>query len=559
MAAVFVDKPWLKSYEAHVPATIDLSTYKSIPDVMDQSFKKFASLPSFHNMGKTLTYGQLDELCSSFGDYLQNVLKLKSGSRVALMMPNILQYPICLFGALRAGYVIVNVNPLYTARELEHQLNDSGAETIIIFENACKTLQDVLPKTKIKNVITTQIGDLLSFPKSLLVNFVIKHVKKMVPAWTLPSSITLTAALAQGNPSRFKKPTLKHEDLAFLQYTGGTTGRSKGAELTHGNIVANILQARAWISQHLVEGKEIIITPLPLYHIFSLTANCLVYSSVGGMNILITNPRDSKAFIKELKKWKFTAFTGLNTLFNMLANQADFSSVDFSSLKLTLGGGMAVQRKVADHWKQITGCAIIEAYGLTETSPAACINPFNITEYSGYIGLPISSTEITIRDDDGKDLGFDEVGELGIRGPQVMRGYYNQPAETAKVMAKDGFFMTGDMGYMTKDGYVKIVDRKKDMILVSGFNVYPNEIEDVVVTHPKVLECAAVAEPDEHSGEVVKVFIVRKDQSLTVEEVREFCKKNLTGYKVPKKVEFRTELPKSPVGKILRRELRTKA
>lgn len=549
-------KPWLNSYETHVPPTIDLAVYRSVPDVMNSAFAKFADRPAFHNLGKTLTYQELDHLTAKFGDYLQNVLGLKSGSRVAIMMPNILQYPVALFGALRAGFIVVNVNPLYTPRELEHQLNDSGAETIIIFENACATLQKILSKTKVKTVITTQIGDLLAFPKSLIVNAVLKYVKKMVPAWSIPSSVSFNDALSQGQASRLRAPAITHADLAFLQYTGGTTGISKGAELTHGNIVANILQAKSWISKNLNEGNEIIITPLPLYHIFSLTANCLVFSSVGALNVLITNPRDGAAFIKEMKKWKFTAFTGLNTLFNMLCNQPDFASVDFSSLKLTLGGGMAVQRVVAERWKKITGCPIIEAYGLTETSPAACINPFDTTEFNGFIGLPIPSTDIAIKDDDGLDLPFEKVGEICIRGPQVMRGYYNQPAETAKVMTKDGYFKTGDMGFMTPAGFVKIVDRKKDMILVSGFNVYPNEIEDVCMTHPMVLECAAVATPDEHSGEVVKLFVVKKDPSLTESDLKEFCRAHLTGYKVPKKIVFRSDLPKSPVGKILRRELR---
>jgi long-chain acyl-CoA synthetase len=549
--------PWLKSYEAHVPQSIDLSTYKSIAEVMESSFVRFAQSPAFHCMGRTITYQELATMTSSFGDYLTNTLGLRKGDKLALMMPNILQYPVALFAALRAGITVVNVNPLYTPRELEHQLNDSEAKAIIIFENACHVLEKVLPKTKVKHVITTQIGDMLGFPKALIVNSVIKHIKKMVPAWSIPNVISFNEALFSGKAERFVSVPLGHDDLAFLQYTGGTTGVSKGAELTHGNIVANILQAKAWISAHLIEGKEIIITPLPLYHIFSLTANCMVYSSVGALNVLITNPRDAVGFVKELKKWKFTAFTGLNTLFNMLCNHPGFSTVDFSSLKLTLGGGMAVNKPVAENWKRITGCKIIEAYGLTETSPAACINPFNIKDYTGYIGVPISSTVVSIRSDDNKDVAFGDVGEICIKGPQVMKGYYKKPEETANVMTTDGFFKTGDMAFMTPDGFVKIVDRKKDMILVSGFNVYPNEVEEVVMGHPMVLECAAVAEADQHSGEVVKVFVVKKDDKLSKADIIEHCKKNLTGYKVPKLVEFKKELPKSNVGKILRRELRT--
>ena len=556
MSTPKIHRPWLNAYEPHVPHEIDLNAYKSIVDAFEQAFKKFEKNPSFHNMGRTISYGELDEYSAKFADYLQNVIGLKKGDRLAVMMPNILQYPIAIFGALRAGVIIVNINPLYTPRELEHQLNDSGATAIVIFENACSTLEKVINNTKVKTVITTQIGDMLSFPKSILVNTVIKHVKKMVPPWSLPNSVAFLTALNSGQRDRLKSPVLNHDDTAFFQYTGGTTGVSKGAELTHGNMIANLLQARSWIQSHLVEGKEIIITPLPLYHIFSMTANCLVYSTVGALNVLITNPRDAKGFVKELKKWRFTAMTGLNTLFNMLNNHPDFHTVDFSSLKLTLGGGMAVQKTVADAWKKITGCMIIEAYGLTETSPAACINPFNIKDYTGYIGVPLSSTDVVIRDDNNNDVKFGDVGEICIKGPQVMRGYFNKPEETEKVMTTDGFFKSGDLGFMTPEGFIKIVDRKKDMILVSGFNVYPNEIEDVVMRNPKVLECAAVAAPDQHSGEVVKIVIVKKDQSLTEAEVIDFCRKELTGYKVPKKVEFRKELPKSNVGKVLRKDLR---
>lgn len=555
-----MEKVWVKNYDEGIPAEIDINEYASISEVIDSAYDKFSAKDSFHCMGRTLTYGELKDMSQKFGSYLQNDLGLKKGDRVALMMPNILQYPVALFGILQAGLVAVNVNPLYTARELEHQLNDSGAETIIIFENSASVLQEVIHNTPVKNVIVTGIGDLLGFPKSLLVNFVLKYVKKMVPDYNLPGAVKFNIALSRGDQGKFEKASLNHSDLAFLQYTGGTTGVSKGAVLTHGNIVANMLQARAWIKNALVEGEETIITPLPLYHIFSLTANCLVFSSVGARNILITNPRDIPGFVKEMSKWKFSAFTGVNTLFNVLVNNDDFKKLDFSNLKVTLGGGMAVQKAVADKWKQATGAPLIEAYGLTETSPAACINPMTLKDYNGYIGLPISSTDVKILNDDGNELppGEENVGEISIKGPQVMQGYYNRPEETAKVMTADGFFRTGDLGYMTTDGYFKIVDRKKDMILVSGFNVYPNEVEDVVVQHPKVLECAAVGAPDEKSGEVVKVFIVKKDDSLTEDEVKTYCKENLTGYKVPKLYEFRDDLPKSNVGKILRKELRGK-
>lgn len=551
-----MEKPWQNFYEDGVNSTIDLNTYKSISNILDNSYDKFNDLPAFHNMGKTITYGELKELSQKFGSYLQNDLGLKKGDRVALMMPNTLQYPISLFGILQAGMIAVNVNPLYTARELEHQLIDSGASAIIIFANSAHNLEKVISKTNVKHVIVTGIGDMLGFPKASIVNFMVKYVKKMVPKWNIPSAISFTEALLKGDASKFSKAELSHDDTAFLQYTGGTTGVSKGAELTHGNIVANVLQAKEWISNSIEDGKEIIITPLPLYHIFSLTANCLIFSSVGSLNVLITNPRDFKGFVKELKKWKFSAFTGVNTLFNALLNTEGFKDIDFSSLKITLGGGMAVQRAVAENWKEVTGRPLIEAYGLTETSPAACINPLNLKEYNGFIGLPIPSTEVVIKDDDGKDLGVNEVGEICIRGPQVMKGYWNRPEETKKVMTEDNFFRTGDIGLMDEQGFFKIVDRKKDMILVSGFNVYPNEIEDVVVTHPKVLECAAIGKADPSCGEAVQLFVVKKDDSLTAEELKGFCKENLTGYKVPRYYEFRKDLPKSNVGKILRKDLR---
>lgn len=553
-----MEKIWLKNYQSGVPATIEdqMEKYNSIPEILEESFKNFGNKPAYHCMGKTLTYTEVDGLSQKFASYLQNDLGLKKGDRVALMMPNILQYPVALFGVLRAGMVAVNVNPLYTPRELEHQLKDSGASAIVIFENAAHTLVPVLAHTSVKHVLVTSIGDMLGFPKSLIVNFVIKHVKKMIPAYNIPNAINFVSAVHSGNESKFKKPTLTKSDIAFLQYTGGTTGVAKGAILTHKNIIANISQARAWISPLVKVGEEIIITPLPLYHIFSLTANCFVFGSIGGLNILITNPRDLPGFIKELKKWKFTAFTGVNTLFNGLLNNPEFKTVDFSSMRLTLGGGMAVQKSVAEKWKEITGHALIEAYGLTETSPAACINPMNLKEYNGFIGLPISSTEVVIKDDLEKTLNIGETGEICIKGPQVMPGYWNRDDETAKVMTADGYFKTGDIGIMDNDGFIKIVDRKKDMILVSGFNVYPNEIEDVVAQHPKVFEVAAIGVPDEKTTEAIKLFIVKKDQSLTKEEIIAFCRENLTNYKIPRHVEFRTELPKTNVGKILRKDLR---
>ncbi len=551
-----MEKVWLKNYPEGVSHEIDLTAYNSLAEILEEVFDKYGDLPSFHNMGTTITYKELRTESRKFASYLQNDLKLKKGDRVALMMPNILQYPITLFGILQAGMIAVNVNPLYTARELEHQLKDSGAKAIVIFENSASILEDVLANTEVKHVITTQIGDLLKFPKSMIVNFVLKRIKKMVPPWNIPNTIKLTDALKAGNEATFKKTKNKRDDAAFLQYTGGTTGVAKGAILTHGNILANLLQCKAWLDPITEVGKEIIVTPLPLYHIFSLTANCLVFSYLGGLNILITNPRDISGFIKELGNWKYTAVTGVNTLFNGLINHPDFKKLDFSSLRLALGGGMAVQKAVADEWTRQTKTPLIEAYGLTETSPAAFMNPLTLKDFNGYIGLPIPSTEGCIKDDNEKDLPFGEIGELCIKGPQVMKGYWNRPEETAKVMTKDGFLKTGDMAFMTNEGYVKIVDRKKDMILVSGFNVYPNEVEDVAVTHPNVLECAAVGVPDEKSGEVVKLFVVKKDGDVTEEELKEFCKKSLTGYKVPKIFEFRDELPKTNVGKILRKDLR---
>jgi long-chain acyl-CoA synthetase len=552
-----MEKVWLKSYPPGVPAEIDNSQYASIRDIFRQSCAKFAQNPAFTCMGATISYAKLDRLTRDFGAYLQNVAGLKPGARVAIMMPNLLQYPVALFAVLRAGMIVVNCNPLYTPRELEHQLSDSGADAIVILENFAKTLEQVVARTKVKTIITTQVGDLLGFPRSLVVNFAAKHVKKIVPPWTLPNPVTFPAALSAGSGKPLEEPPLGHDDIAFLQYTGGTTGVSKGAMLTHGNIVSNLLQSSAWWGQDLREGSEVIVTALPLYHIFALTGNCLTFMKIGARNILIVNPRDIPKFIDELRKYPFSCLTGVNTLFNALLNAPGFAQLDFSTLRLSLGGGMAVQRAVAERWKQVTGRPLVEAYGLTETSPGACINPLGPgTEFNGTAGLPISSTIVTIRDDDGNVLPLGSTGEICIAGPQVMKGYYNRPDETAKVMTQDGAFRTGDIGIMTPEGFVKIVDRKKDMILVSGFNVYPNEVEDVVAMMPGVLEVCAVAAADEKSGEVVRAVIVRKDPALTKEQVVAHCREHLTGYKVPKIVEFWKELPKTNVGKVLRREVK---
>jgi long-chain acyl-CoA synthetase len=553
----FVERIWLKQYPKGVPAEIDVNEYASVREVFEESVTKFGERPSYTCMGKTLTFDELNTLSAAFGSYLQ-ANGCGKGTRVALMMPNILQYPVCLFGILRAGCTVVNVNPLYTARELEYQLVDSGAEFIVVVENFAHTVQEVIGRTKLRRVLVTSIGELLGF-KGIVVDIAIRHIKKMVPAWDLPDSVKLSDALADGRRRTLERIGIGHDDIAFLQYTGGTTGIAKGAVLLHRNIVANLLQARVWIRPFLGEKREVIITPLPLYHIFSLTANCLTFMTMGGENILIPNPRDIPGFIKEMARYKFTAFTGVNTLFNALVNNPEFGKLDFASLRMTLGGGMAVQEAVAVKWKQVTGCTLVEAYGLTETSPAALINPLDIPAYNGTIGLPIPSTDVVLRDDAGKDVPHGQPGEICVRGPQVMAGYWNRPDETAKVMTADGFFMTGDIGVMDDRGFVKIVDRKKDMILVSGFNVYPNEIEAVVAMHPGVLECAAVGIPDEKSGEAVKLFVVKKDDSLTADALLAYCRTQLTGYKLPREVEFRKELPKSNVGKILRRELRDEA
>jgi len=551
-----LERPWLKSYPNGVPAEIDVNEFHSVSAVFDTSVAKFRDRPAYSSFGKVLTYGETDALVEQFAAYLLGELKLKKGDRVALMMPNCLQYPVATFGVLRAGLTVVNVNPLYTPRELKHQLVDSGASVLVVVDNFGDTVQQVIADTPIKQVITTGLGDMLGL-KGVVVNFVLKYIKKMVPNYTLRGAIRFNQALKLGSGHTLPKVELDHDDVAFLQYTGGTTGVAKGAMLTNRNLVANMQQASAWISASGIEmGKEWIITALPLYHIFALTANGLVFMKFGGCNHLITNPRDMKGFVKELKSTRFTAITGVNTLFNGLLNTPGFDEVDFSSLKVTLGGGMAVQRAVAERWKKTTGVTLVEAYGLTETSPAACINPLNLAEYNGAIGLPIPSTDACVKDDNGVTLPAGDVGELCIRGPQVMKGYWQRPEDTAKAIDADGWLHTGDMARMDEQGFFYIVDRKKDMILVSGFNVYPNEVEDVIAMMPGVLEVAAVGVPDEKSGEVVKVVIVKKDPNLTAEMVKEHARANLTGYKHPRIVEFRKELPKTNVGKILRRELR---
>ena len=553
-----MDKIWLKQYPKGVPAQVDVDEYPSLKAVIEKSFARFGELPAYGNMGVSITYRELDVASARFGAYLQKVLGLAKGDRLAIMLPNLLQYPVALFGALRAGVTVVNVNPMYTPRELEHQLKDSGATAIVVLENFAHTLQQVVDRTAVRSVITTQIGDLFPQPKALLTNLVVKYVKKMVPAWDLPETVDFTEALRRGRTHALDDVPLTHDDVAFLQYTGGTTGLAKGAILTHGNLVANVQQLGAWIARDLLAGKETAILPLPLYHVYALTAN-LIFMRIGAHVILITNPRDIPAFITELKRQTFTAMIGVNTLYNALLNAPQFGEVHVDKLKMANAGGMAVQRAVAEKWKQATGVPLMESYGLTETSPGAISNPLG-ADWTGTIGVPIPSTEVAILDDDGSELPLGSVGEISVRGPQVMRGYWNRPDETAKVLTADGWLRTGDMGYMDERGYVKITDRKKDMIIVSGFKVFPNEIEDVVMQHPDVLEVAAIGVPDAKSGEAVKIFVVPKSPGLTETSVLEHCKRNLTAYKVPKIVEIRTEpLPKSNIGKILRRELRQQA
>jgi long-chain acyl-CoA synthetase len=554
-----MDKIWLSSYPKDVPADIDPDQYDSLVHLLEESFSKYASRKAYVCMDRFMTYGELDQYSRQLGAWLQSK-RLQPGARVGLMMPNVLQYPVAVAAVLRAGYTVVNINPLYTPRELEHQLNDSGAEAIIVLENFATTLEQVLARTAIKHVVVATMGDMLGTIKGALVNLIVRRVKKMVPAFSLPGAIPFKRALDEGRAMTLAKVKLKRDDVAFLQYTGGTTGLSKGATLTHRNIVANVLQNDVWVQPALAkvgQGEEmIIICALPLYHIFALTACMMMGTRWGALNVLIPNPRDMPGFAKELAKYRFTMLPAVNTLFNGLLNNEAFTQLDFSTLKISLGGGMAVQQAVAEKWLKVTGCPIVEAYGLSETSPGAIANPATAGAFSGNIGIPMPSTEVLILDDDGVPVALGERGEISIRGPQVMAGYWNRPDETAKCMTPDGYFKTGDVGIMDAQGFVKIVDRKKDMILVSGFNVYPTEIEGVMAGHPGVLECACVGVADANSGEAVKLFVVRKDPALTVDILSLYCKEQFTGYKRPKHIEFRDTLPKTNVGKILRRELR---
>ncbi|WP_186153543.1 long-chain fatty acid--CoA ligase [Burkholderia gladioli] len=553
-----MDKIWLKSYPPGVPAEIDPSRYPTVPDLLDESFRSYRDRAAFICMGKSLSYGELDAMSRKLGAWFQSH-GLARGARIAIMMPNVLQYPVAIAAVLRAGYTVVNVNPLYTPRELEHQLTDSGAEAIVILENFAATLQAVIDKTAVKHVVVAAMGDLLGF-KGLIVNYVVRKAKKMVPAWQLKSFTRFNAALAEGARQTFAAPKLGPDDVAFLQYTGGTTGVAKGATLLQRNIVANVLQSEEWHAPAYTKvpglSQYITVAALPLYHVFALTVCGFLTMRTGGTALLIPNPRDIGGMFKELKRYSVSTFPAVNTLYNAMLNHPDFGQLDFSKLAVANGGGMAIQESVAKRWYEKTGTPIVEGYGLSETSPVVSCNPVTATEYTGTIGLPVSSTEISIRDDDGKEVPLGQPGEICIRGPQVMAGYWNRPDETAKVMMADGFFKSGDIGVMDERGYVKIVDRKKDMILVSGFNVYPNEVEDVVASHPGVFEVAAVGVPDEHSGEAVKLFVVKKDPALTDQDLIAYCKERLTGYKRPRFIEFRTELPKTNVGKILRRELR---
>jgi len=554
-----VDKIWLKTYPSGVPAEIDTLSHQSLVALFEHAFNYFAPLPAFTSMGKCLSFQQIDEKSLAFAAYLQQSLQLKKGDRIAIMLPNILQYPIVLFGALRAGLTVVNVNPLYTQRELEHQLNDAGVKSIVILTNFAHTLAAIHSKTQVKHIIVTELGDCLDFPKKQIVNFTVKYIKKLVPDYDLPFSTPFNHALEQGKHFSFKFQVvdISGDDIAFLQYTGGTTGVAKGAMLTHRNMLSNLRQAELWLDSVLRDGKEVIITALPLYHIFALMANCLLFLKKGALNVFITNPRDIDTFIKTLHQHPFTLMTGVNTLFNALLNHPDFHKVDFSHLRLSLGGGMAVQHAVAEKWQQVTGNILLEAYGLTECCPAVCINPISLTAYNASIGLPLPSTQIKIINADNEEVGLGEAGELCVKGPQVMKGYWKRPEETQLVVNAEGWLRTGDVVTINEEGFVHVVDRKKDMILVSGFNVYPNEIEDVVSEHEGVLEVAAIGIPDEHSGEKVKLFIVAKNPDVTAEDIIAFCRTKLTGYKIPKQVVFLDDLPKSNVGKILRRQLRT--
>jgi long-chain acyl-CoA synthetase len=550
-----MEKNWLQSYPEGIPAEIGPLEDNSLAELVEKACRRYADKTAYLSMGCAMSYGELDRLAAEFAGWLQSV-GLGKGSRVALMMPNLLQYPVCLFGALRAGCVVVSCNPLYTPRELEHQLKDSGAEAIVVVENFAHTVEQVLPHTAVRHVIVSPMGEMLGTFKGALVNLVVRFVKKLVPPWHIPHALNLSAALASGRRNGFRSPELGLDDLAFLQYTGGTTGVAKGAMLSHRNIVGNVTQASAWIRSHVREGEELIVTALPLYHIFALTANCLTFLYFGAANLLIANPRNIPDFVKELRRHHFTVITGVNTLFNALLNHPDFAALDFSKLHITLGGGMAVQQTVAERWQQVTGCQLIQAYGLTETSPAVTINPLDLPAFNGSIGLPVPSTDLSIRDDAGHEVGHGQVGEICVRGPQVTAGYWKRPEETVNVLMPDGFLRTGDIGYVDEKGFVFLVDRKKDIILVSGFNVYPNEVEGVVASHPGVRDVAAVGVPSEHSGEAVKIFVVRKDPSLTAESLIAYCRTQLTSYKVPHQVEFRDDLPKTNVGKVLRRALK---
>jgi long-chain acyl-CoA synthetase len=549
-----MDRIWLKSYPSGVPAQIDAGALRSVAHLIEDSCARHAESVAYVQMGAALTYARIDELSLQFAAYLQKTAGLRRGDRLAIMLPNLLQYPIAMFAALRSGLAVVNTNPLYTAPELEHQLSDSGATAILVLENFAHVVAKVLPRTKVKHVFVTSVGEMLGFPKSAVVNFVVRTLRKQVKPWHIPGAINFRTALAAGAAVKFDPVEVGPEDLAFLQYTGGTTGVAKGAMLTHANMTANILQADAWISPYFTQA-ETLITPIPLYHIFALMANCLLFFRRGWRNILIVNPRDFPAVIKELKHYPFAFISGVNTLFNALLNSPGFDTVDFSTLRISLGGGMAVQAAVARRWKAVTGNVLTQAWGLTETSPGVCINPPQ-EDFNGSIGLPIPSTDVVIRNDAGEDVAVGEVGEICVKGPQVTAGYWNRPDETAQVMMPGGWLRTGDIGRMDKEGFVFIEDRKKDMILVSGFNVYPNEVEAVAANHPGVLEVAAVAQPDEHSGEVVALFVVRKDPALTERALIDFCRQSLAGYKVPRHIYFRSELPKTNVGKILRKALR---
>lgn len=553
-------RPWLKSYPENVPAEVPLGEYASLVEVLDRTVQNHGDKTAYISMGRHLSYRRLAELSLRFASFLQGESGLKPGAKVAVMLPNVLQYPLCLFGTLRAGLTVVNCNPLYTPRELAHQLADSGAEAIVVLENFAHVLEQAIAlmgdKNPLRQVVVTGLGDLLGPVKGALVNLALRYVKRLVPAWKLPGAITFDTALVRGNSHPFRPVALGPDDLAFLQYTGGTTGVAKGAMLTHGNMLANLAQVHAWVGPALREGQEVIVTALPLYHIFSLTANCLLFIKLGGTNLLIANPRDVAGLIKEMASLPFTAITGVNTLFNALLQHPNFRTLDFSSLRIALGGGMSVQKAVAERWQLQTGLPLVEAYGLTETAPAVTANPLDIKAFTGCIGLPLPSTDLVIRDDAGNDLPIGVAGEICVRGPQVMKGYYQHPEETAQVMTEDGFLRTGDIGIMDERGFVRLVDRKKDMILVSGFNVYPNEVEDVIACHPGVREVAAIGVPDSHSGEAVKVYISRQDPSLTAEDIMAHCRESLTGYKLPRAVEFRDQLPKTTVGKILRRALK---